>query len=148
MQLNLTDTERSLACPACLYPLLEPVPERCPECNASLATASSFDHVEIIRAQGEMLRRGASNPSGIVVIGMWLLFGPTFLAFVLLAFSTGARSLLTSGPFLLLYGAILWKVTSRYRAARRQAASDELALRYEEPHDHWRDAEPAGPKGR
>ncbi|HEX4824081.1 MAG TPA: hypothetical protein VFV19_07190 [Candidatus Polarisedimenticolaceae bacterium] len=135
----MTDSERSLVCPTCFFPLHESDTEQCPECGASLAPSSSFDHLSIIRAQGEMLRRGAHSPSGIVVVGMWLLFGPTFVIFVLLAISTGARSLVTSGPLLFLYGAILWKVTLRYRAARREAATEEINRRYDEPDDRWSD---------
>ena len=136
---RMIESERSSACPACLFPLSEPIPDSCPECGASIAAASSFDHVAIIRAQGEMLRRGASNPSGVVVVGMWMLFGPAMVAFVLIGLFSKPASLLTTAPFLLLYGAILWKVTSRYRAARREAAREEHEHRYEEPYDHWSD---------
>jgi len=135
----MIETERPSVCLACFFPLPDPAPDFCPECSAPISKASTFDHVEIVRAQGEMLRRGARNPSRIVVVGMWMLFAPTIVAFALLGFSTRPASLLTSAPFLLLYGAILWKVTVRFLATRRERAREEHEHRYEEPYDHWSD---------
>lgn len=134
----MTDAEPSSVCPACLYPLPADTTDECPECKAPLTRSSTFDHLAIISAQGEVFRRGASNPSGLVVVGMWLLFGPTSLAVILLALSGGPLGLLTSLPILLLYVAILGKVTSRYLAARRELAKAGAERRYEEPeHDRW-----------
>jgi hypothetical protein len=134
----VTDTEQPSVCPACFFPLPAATVDACPECRAPLTPSSTFDHLAIISAQGEMFRRGANNPSGLVVVGMWLLFGPTSVVFVLLAFSNGPLGLVTSVPILLLYAAILWKVTSRYRAARREQSKETVELRYDEPeHDRW-----------
>jgi hypothetical protein len=135
----MTESDDVAVCPACLCPLPATATGECPECKAPLTTAATFDHLAIISAQGEVLRRGASNPSGIVVVGMWLLFGPTSLTFVLLALSSGPLGLVTSVPILLLYVAILWKVTSRYFAARRESSRHDAAEpRYDEPgHDRF-----------
>jgi hypothetical protein len=110
------------ACPACSFLLAAPT-DYCPRCRAPLSRSSTFDPILVLGTEGELFRRGASRPSRIVVVGMWMLFGPAFFGILIFALFGGFSGVLMFSPFLLLYGAILWKVTSRYYRARRTESS-------------------------
>ncbi len=111
----------SRACPACLSPLWEPRADYCPRCRTPVSLASTFDPLKIIRTEGELFRRGATRPSGVTVLGMWLIFGPGLIGSAALAVAAGGFSIVLVSPLFWLYGAILYRVTSRYLGERHEA---------------------------
>ncbi len=120
------------ACPACSCPLMDSGADYCARCESPVSLGSTFDPLKTIRTQGELFRRGASRPSGIVVVGMWLIFGPILFVIVIAALSAGAAApagflaaIVISSPILILYGAILYKVTSRYVAFKNDLRNDD-----------------------
>ena len=121
----MSDEQSPPACPACSFPLLGSAEDYCPRCEAPVSRSSTFDPLKIIRTEGQLFRRGARRPSGIVVLGMWLLFGPTLFLFAVVAVSAGPVGVLAFSPFLVLYGGILFKVTSRFNAARHDLPEEE-----------------------
>lgn len=126
-----------LLCPSCMQPISESA-HFCPSCGMPITSFAVTDPFHSIRAEGEMVRRAMHCPSLLIVIGSCVLFGLPglcmlallVLAVVTLLFGivdgfagfvevgTVLIALPTSGFFLLLYSAIVWKVTKRYRPSR------------------------------
>ena len=109
-------------CPSCMAEV-EAGAHVCKECGAPLDLFATTDPLETIRSQGWAYRRAASGRrSGIVLLGMWLIFGALavstilvlldILASVLVALQVvvGVAVLL---PLLALYVLILRKCTIR-----------------------------------
>ena len=62
-------------CPNCMA-APEPGAHVCKKCGAPLDLFATTDPIETIRSQGRAYRRAASGRrSGIVLLGMWLIFG-------------------------------------------------------------------------
>jgi uncharacterized integral membrane protein len=62
-------------CPNCMT-APEPGAHVCKECGAPLDLFATTDPIETIRSQGWAYRRAASGRrSGIILLGMWLIFG-------------------------------------------------------------------------
>jgi tellurite resistance protein TehA-like permease len=106
-----------------------------------------------IYSAGRAYQNATENPRGIVVIGIWLIFGPQIIPLLFGLFVTFSnliapgrsysyRSGSTMTPIsqgvlndslnlllviglLSLYAFILWKVTVRYLRARREATPDQ-----------------------
>ncbi len=112
------------ACPACLSPLWDARSDYCPRCTTPVSLASTFDPLKIIRTEGELFRRGARRPSGVAVVGMWMLFGPAAVGSIALAAIIGKFSIVLLSPLFWLYGAILYRVTTRYSAMRHEPPGD------------------------
>jgi hypothetical protein len=133
-------------CPHCLAPVGQ-FDHFCPKCSGPITAIASMDPMGQVYAYGDMVHKAVSSkPKFIVVLGMWLIFGPQipFLLFGLFltvsnivapghVFHTGnGSSIISSSDSLLaeilhlliviavlaLYSAILWKVTARYRKPR------------------------------
>lgn len=114
-------------CPNCLAEL-QPDAHFCDACGAPISGISVLDPIKQIHATGWMYCKASSgHPRLTVLVGMWLIFGPALLM-TLRALSMGALSqhpyslhegvgILLVGGMLLLYAAILLKVTLAY--ARR-----------------------------
>ncbi len=62
---------------------LKPLPERahfCPHCNAPQTFYAATAPFESTLTQGHAYRRAMANPRNlIVVVGVWLIFGPLFV---------------------------------------------------------------------
>ena len=137
----------SPVCPHCLKPV-QRFDHFCPHCAGPVTAIASFDPMGQIYSAGRAYRLAATDkkPKGVVVLAMWLIFGPSF---VLLLFAvvnalsqwagTGFRySMLydTSGflvpalglglmtGFFALYTAILWKVTAHWMRSKHQPPDD------------------------
>lgn len=118
----------------------------CPECGGPITVHASMDPLGQVFSMGRGYRQAISGtPSWFVVVGMWLIFGPLlgslllnvylFLRYVLLDTGHSGQGwedllakLLPLALFagvLLLYTAILWKVTARYLCSRDDAGDGE-----------------------
>ncbi len=132
-------------CPHCLAPL-GPFDHFCPKCAGPVTAIASMDPMGQIYSAGRAYRLAATDkkPKGIVVLGMWLVFGPSFLALLwglweVVSQCSGGRygyawrfepsglviplisALLMLGAFA-LYFAILCKVTAHWLQSRFQQA--------------------------
>jgi hypothetical protein len=117
-----------MRCPTCMEANY-PDAHFCRKCGMPLSAMAGMDPLKQIYAEGWIFRRAVSGrPSVIVLLGMWLIFGPALVLTVVAAgpVLSGGRSasdilslLLTAG-FAILYGAILLRVTLRYAHRRRQ----------------------------
>jgi len=66
-------------CPRCLEPLPAGV-DFCPKCQVSLTVKATTDPYQGLLSERFAYREAAENPQkAIVVIGMWLLWGPRLL---------------------------------------------------------------------
>jgi hypothetical protein len=77
---NVTDTEYSSeggsVCPACAA-YIGPNEVFCPECRAPISLLANTDPLQRIYAEGYMYSRVVSSrPKLVVVIGIWVIFGP------------------------------------------------------------------------
>jgi hypothetical protein len=99
---------------------------------------SVLDPLMQVYAAGWMYHKAVhSSRSWLILVGMWLIFGPAVLIpGALLAGWTrsitnpfqdvewsGILGLAISGGFLILYAAILWKITARHIRALRTPAN-------------------------
>ncbi len=125
-----------LLCPHCVAPI-ERSDDFCPTCGGPITSHASIDPLGQIYSAGYAYRQAvAEGPTRIVVLGMWLIFGPQALGAVLMIYGLlggrfagasygagdygGFQRILAITAFtalLVLYVAILAKVTTRYRAA-------------------------------
>ena len=136
-------------CPHCLTPVGQ-FDHFCPKCAGPVTAIASFDPMGQIYSAGRAYRLAATEkrPRGVVVLGMWLIFGPSLLG-LLWALSMFVSSwgwiapghghivpedatvhamwvILVMGLFV-LYTAILWKVTAHWLESQRQAAEEGWA---------------------
>ena len=136
-------------CPHCLAPVGQ-FDHFCPKCAGPVTAIASFDPMGQIYSAGRAYRLAATDkrPRGVVVLGMWLIFGPSLLG-LLWALSMFVSSwgwiapghghivpedatvhamwvILVMGLFV-LYTAILWKVTAHWLESQRQAAEEGWA---------------------
>lgn len=115
-------------CPGCLRPVENPSLHFCSHCGAPVDPVAVLDPIHAIRSEGNMFRRGADRPTGLIVFGMWLLLLPTLLAS--LVFVASWASTLNALLWLLLGvalpGAILHRVTRNYlyRKNRSEKVTD------------------------
>jgi hypothetical protein len=132
LQRKKRDWEARPVCPHCLKDN-EPLAHFCIECATPLTSHAAIDPMGQIYAQGDTYRKAAGHPHKlIVVIAMWLIFAPTL--FTLIRFIAPGSShvshhgespdnqsllleflvLIFSLGFIVLYSAILFKVTANY----------------------------------
>lgn len=161
--------EPTPVCPHCLEPIAE-LDHFCPACGGPVSSHASIDPLGQVYAAGRAYQNATSSrPAGIVVLGMWLLFGPGFVIClwllilclldmflprtapyvlpdpeseigfvtiealqprVFLDDALAPLSVILTAGFAILQGLLLWKVTARYAAGRRQAdpAADPISL--------------------
>ncbi|GEM_PF-2959565 len=136
-------------CPHCLAPLGQ-FDHFCPKCAGPVTAFASVDPMGQIYSAGRAYRLAATDkkPKGVVVLAMWLIFGPSLLSllwmlsmfvssWVLISPGYGRIEpadatvqaiglILISGAFVLC-SAILWKVTAHWLQSRCQAADDGQA---------------------
>jgi hypothetical protein len=114
--------EESVPCCVGCLASLEERDDFCPNCGAVANGLAELDPIGLIRAEGDLFRRGAERPTKIVLIGFWLLFLPVLVVVTALVSSAGgfyARSL-PSVALIILYSAILLRVTRNYTRNRNR----------------------------
>jgi hypothetical protein len=138
----------NLVCPHCIAPIGR-FDHFCPRCGGPVTAHASNDPLGQVFSVGRAYRKASETPRLIVVIGIWLIFGsqvPMLLFGVFLTLSNLFRpghkyaygdgssmtpisdgillelmKLLVVIALLVLYVAIIRKVTVRYIRARREA---------------------------
>lgn len=116
---NVTETEGRTFCASCFSPLDGDV-DRCGNCDVALSQPATVEPPK------STLPRSGRAPSALTVIGMWLVLLPGLvIAFGMLMQPVEARVRIRIivGLVFWAYGAVLYKVTSRYLEAKRSTAS-------------------------
>lgn len=114
-------------CPRCAA---ENVPAEtfCVGCGGPLSLVATTGPFETVLMQARAIREvgGARRPSLLVVVGAWLIGLALVLPGLCLLASrppgggVGWEPALATVPFSLIVGFFLWRVTTRYRASRRE----------------------------
>jgi hypothetical protein len=98
----------------------EPAAHFCAKCGAPLSSYAATGPFESIFAEAHVYRSAAERPRNlVVVIGMWLIFGPVGLSggvMVLMAGDIGAVYALAGALLLAISVALVWKTTRNYLA--------------------------------
>ena len=108
-------------CPRCMT-AVERDFDYCPNCDMPLSETTALDPMNTIRTEGAIFRSAANPRSKVVVIGMWIIFGPGILAGAALLYAAGdewTAVAIPAGVIFLFYGAILFKTTRNYVRHRR-----------------------------
>ncbi len=127
-------------CPHCMT-ANDPLADFCAQCGAPLTSLATMDPYKNIFAQGWAYRRAAARPtSWVVVLGMWLIFGPMVLTcscsmiMTPYAWLGTAQDPISTVVYMLLglailalYAAILYRVTSRF-ISQRSRSRDHACL--------------------
>jgi hypothetical protein len=113
-------------CPDCMTEN-HPLADFCKNCARPLSSLATMDPVKQVYAQGWAYRQAAwGRPNTIVLIGMWLIFGPMLLlpacGFVsviydfngLVTWDFDPLGFTVTAGILAIYAAILYRVTKRY----------------------------------
>ena len=106
----------------------------CHKCNTPLTAIASMDPIYSIWSRGDTWHKAASRPyRPIILIGMWLQFGPPLvfilclLPIVLAEVVMSPERLITLGTFTayaILLIAILFKTTRNYIRIKQQQATE------------------------
>ncbi len=125
-------TEEGVLCPKCLL-ANSTAAAFCADCGAPIGMVSTVDPIQSIWAEGFAYRCAVEGPpKPIIVIGMWLIFGPTLLALPLSFFSSPSNDFATVFVALLeiAFGTILYRTTKNYivksRLAKERVAAEEI----------------------
>lgn len=127
-----SNAEEKSVCPKCLTPN-DPLRAFCSDCGAPIGMVSAVDPWQHIFAEGHAYRSAVDGPPKfIVLVGMWLIFGPFLLlpfAF-LCGFGEGAyRVAGIMSVFSIFPAIILFRVTKNYivksRAMRNAPPAQE-----------------------
>ncbi|MSU61320.1 MAG: zinc ribbon domain-containing protein [Pedosphaera sp.] len=114
--------EESQLCVCCVSPN-ETSAHFCSKCGAPLSSYAATGPFECLFAEGYVYRQAAQRPrSLIVVVGVWLIFGPLALAGLISVFA-GNRVDAISGAgvgllILPISVAMIWKTTRNYLARK------------------------------
>jgi len=111
------DAMEHALCLQCLAPNV-PTAHFCGECGAPLSAYAATAPFESLLSEGHAWRRATSNPRRLVVVlGMWLLFGPMLAGSAwLLAMGreAGVQGWAAAAFFLPVSVVVLWKTTRNY----------------------------------
>ena len=112
---SISESKEKQLCLSCLSPN-EPTAHFCAKCGAPLSSYAATGPFESLLAEGHVYRSAAERPrNGIVVIGMWLIFGTVGLVGgITLARDAEVGSSLTGAVMLLVAVALLWRTTWNY----------------------------------
>jgi hypothetical protein len=106
-----TQDEDGVLCPKCLL-ANSPTAAFCADCGAPIGMVATIDPIQQIHAEGFAYRSAVDGPPQlIIVVGMWLLFGPIILVTPFLLFGgiasgfpeTAFFTLLAVGSVIILY---------------------------------------------
>lgn len=124
-------SEEGVLCPKCLL-ANSTAAAFCADCGAPIGMVSTVDPIQHIWAEGFAYRCAVDGPPKlIIVVGMWLIFGPTLLALPFAFFSSGSNELASVFVALLevAFATILYRTTKNYivksRLAKERIASEE-----------------------
>ena len=127
---NQNPEEERVLCTVCLHANL-PRADYCSKCGALINTLLMFAPYDQILIEGFAYRRAVDGPpSRIILIGMWLVFGPTVVLalFGIAAVgqsnpALGSLDLVAHRVFFIIYflisAAILYRTTANYLAKRQ-----------------------------
>ncbi len=106
-----------VVCPKCLHANSEAA-AFCADCGAPIGMVATIDPIQHIHAEGFGYRSAVEGPPKlIIVIGMWLIFGPTVLVVPFIirdASSFGDPGSIFFGLIVLCYAIILYRTTKNY----------------------------------
>ena len=124
--------EEGVLCPKCLL-ANSTVAAFCADCGAPIGMVSTIDPIQHIWAEGFAYRCAVDGPPKlIIVVGIWLIFGPTLLVHPLSFFSSRSND---AGSVLVVlleiaFATILYRTTKNYivksRLAKERSASEEI----------------------
>jgi hypothetical protein len=124
----------TMICTSCLHPN-HPDTKYCQSCGAPLGPTSAWGPWEQTQAEGFGIRQAttAERPRLILVLGIWLIFCPMWIASALVLGVTvkdtdwQANDVLTMAiclGFLLLSTALMYRSTANYRRHKSRQAHD------------------------
>jgi hypothetical protein len=108
--------EEQQLCTSCLCPNV-PETHFCKNCGAPLSSYAATAPFERLFAQGHAYRQATENPrKPVVVLGIWLLFGPLALTGLVILFLSpdSVQSIFIGGAMFAISLAILVKTTRNY----------------------------------
>ncbi len=131
---NANSNEENALCPSCMT-ANAPSTDFCEKCGCPIGQFVNLDPLKRIYSQGWLYRRSASGRiTPIVCLGMWLIFGPSFLIsmFVLLETMFDDSDSASHGYwFPLFFGLlsviILYRVTKNYLRWRGRNTPDHIS---------------------
>ncbi|MFP4433974.1 MAG: hypothetical protein ACLFTN_05865 [Phycisphaerae bacterium] len=144
--LDVAPEDADPLCPHCLASL-DPLEHLCPSCGGPVDAQANMDPLQSIYAAGWAYRNAAQGrPSRIIMVAMWLIFGPAALFLVWVVpelvaeFVYSIRSAITDGDFLgvvmisvgaaiviglvAIYAALLYRVTMGCLRSRQEPGDD------------------------
>jgi len=127
-------TEQTILCPHCIKPV-DRFDHLCPHCSGPITAHAAIGPLEQVYAAGHAYQNATSpdRPRKIIVLGMWLIFGPSvlmYLVYLAAIFSSDSHSepeinwvsklgsIIVMAGTLVLFSVILWKVTRSYQQGR------------------------------
>lgn len=131
-----SDTPISIAearCPHCIKPIT-PQDHFCPHCDRPVSSHASIDPMGQVYSAGSLYRMATSRkgPSRLLLIGMWLIFGPSLFITVPIFLANLNSPLPATIGFVvcLLQVIILYRVTVNYVGAQREPrpSDDEVEV--------------------
>jgi hypothetical protein len=117
-----TQPKDGVVCPTCLL-VNSPAAAFCADCGAPIGMVATIDPIQSIYAEGFAYRAAVGGPPKlIIVIGMWVLFGPTLAVIPIFLFNAGSFPE-TAFLVLLAIGSavILYRTTRNYIVKSRLA---------------------------
>ena len=121
---NQQPSDALVVCPRCLLRNL-PSAAFCKDCGAPIGMVSTVDPLQHILAEGFAYRSAVDGPPRLmIVVGIWLLFGPTVFTTIFMLFD-GSLDSAPQRLFWLLFAAasivILYRTTKNYIIKSRAA---------------------------
>jgi hypothetical protein len=101
-------------CPNCLADNTQQE-EFCKHCGCPIGDFAGFDPMKRIQMQGFIFRQAVSAPSSpLILIGMWLIFGPSLLTALAILITNGRSAFSITMPVIVISSIILFKATNNY----------------------------------
>jgi len=125
----LPPTEDAALCPKCLL-ANSPTAAFCADCGAPIGMVANVDPMQHIYAEGFAYRPAVDGPpSFIILLGMWLLFGPLALVASFVVFNESTLTFSMDAPFAflgLISVIILYRTTRNYLVKPRSAIEPDF----------------------
>lgn len=130
---KIEELPEAALCPSCLHPN-PPEIDFCRNCGRPMGIIATYGPLERIFSQGWLYRKAVSEPTRFILIGMWLVFGSTFISLLPLIYlflADSGENILSAG-FLIVHwsisAAILYRITRKYFTTKRKPPPWENAL--------------------
>ena len=130
---KIEELPEAALCPSCFH-RNPPEIDFCRNCGRPMGIIATCGPLERIFSQGWLYRKAVSEPTRFILIGMWLVFGPTVLY---LTFFIGQllpdfrETYFALGSFVFIWAisvAILYRTTRKYIIAKRNTPGREDAV--------------------